>query len=884
MKQVVLALCVVLSVVGIGCGGNDDPDKEDCTLAGDEDGNGLDNCDDPACSVVCQPVCGNGRLEAGETCEDGNTTTGDGCDSNCTKTGCGNGILSMNEGCDDGNAVDGDGCDSNCVASGCGNGVKTPNEACDDGNTTSGDGCDNNCTMTACGNGIQTAGEACDDGNATSGDGCDSNCTMTACGNGIPTTGEACDDGNATNGDGCDSNCTATACGNGITTAGEGCDDGNATNGDGCDSNCTVTGCGNGIKTAGEVCDDGNATNGDGCDNNCTATACGNGVKTAGEGCDDGNATNGDGCDSNCTLTSCGNGIKTAGEACDDGNGTNGDGCDVNCTMSACGNGVVAPGEACDDGNATNGDGCDSNCTMTACGNGIKTAGEACDDGNATNGDGCDSNCTATACGNGIRTGGEECDDGNGADLDGCSKVCVVEPLEKEPNEDGTPSTGGLDISGNDFGTAFPDANGAFTRSVVIRGQISPLGDEDVFLFRNTSAVIQTIKLDVWNRALGIGVPCGATIDTGIHIRNAAGTSLASNDDRDSITDFCSSLLFGLRPGESAYVHVTERGDNNVTPGYALEAKYRPAVCGDGTRDPGEMCEDGNATGGDGCSALCQIEITAEAEPNNTPLDATASAVQITRDITIQGTTKPIGDVDLYRVTVTTPTVVRFETLTAFYECAGSAIFLRLLDAAGAPIITDTVGSGISGCGAIVVFLDAGTYFIDVEDLGNNGIADYFLQVDFQTSRGSESEAASSTGVNETVMTADTNLVGGDNVYVFGDHQLFDDADVYKISVPPGARIRAEVIEGDRAVETCESNELDSRLTLFDQNGVQLVDDDDFGRGFCSLIDGSGATPLHSGARNSTATAQSYYLMVRRSTVASVTQGAFIYRLQVTFR
>jgi cysteine-rich repeat protein len=611
---------------------------------------------------------------------------------------------------------------------------------------------------------------------------------------------------------------------------------------------------------------------------------CGNGRLEIGETCEDGNTVTGDGCDSNCTKTACGNGVQSMNEACDDGNAVDGDGCDSNCTVAACGNGVRSMTEACDDGNAVDGDGCDSNCTVTACGNGIKTAGEGCDDGNAANGDGCDVNCTMSACGNGAMAPGEECDDGNATDLDGCSKVCGVEPLEKEPNEDGSPSTGGFDINGNDFGTMAADANGEFIRSVAVRGELSPVGDEDVYLFRNTSAVVQTIKLDIWNRALGIGVPCGSTIDTGLHVRNAAGTSLVANDDRgDGTTDFCSSLLFGLRPGESAYAHVTERGDNNVTPGYGLVATYRPAVCGDGNREPGEMCEDGNATGGDGCSALCQIEITAEVEPNNMPADATGSAVQITRDITIQGTTKPIGDLDLYRVTVTTPTVVRFETLTAFYECAVSAVNLRLLDAAGTQIIADTFGSGINSCGAIVVFLEAGTYFIGVEEQLNDAIADYFLQVDFQTSSGSEAELPNTTGSNETIMTAAGNLVGGDNVYVFGDHQLFDDVDVYKISVPPGARIRAEVIEGNRAVETCESNELDSRVTLFNQNGVQLADDDDSGRGFCSLIDGSGAVPLDSTARNATATVQTYYLMVRRSSAATVTQAAFVYRLQVTF-
>jgi cysteine-rich repeat protein len=32
------------------------------------------------------------------------------------------------------------------------------------------------------------------------------------------------------------------------------------------------------------------------------------------------------------------------------------------------------------------------------------------------------------------------------------------------------------------------------------------------------------------------------------------------------------------------------------------------AVCGDGQRDSGERCDDGNAVDGDGCSRQCQIE------------------------------------------------------------------------------------------------------------------------------------------------------------------------------------------------------------------------------------------------------------------------------------
>jgi cysteine-rich repeat protein len=103
----------------------------------------------------------------------------------------------------------------------CGDGVTDPNEGCDDGNTTSGDGCASDCAVEAanpvCGNGVREVGEACDDGNGADADGCSSQCTVeSVCGNGTRETGEACDDGNVASGDGCSSVCqveTTTACG-----------------------------------------------------------------------------------------------------------------------------------------------------------------------------------------------------------------------------------------------------------------------------------------------------------------------------------------------------------------------------------------------------------------------------------------------------------------------------------------------------------------------------------------------------------------------------------------------------------------------------------------------------------------------------------------------
>ena len=64
------------------------------------------------CGVVS--VCGDGTVDAGEQCDDGNTANGDGCDSNCINEVCGNGVLQFGEECDDGNNEDGDGCSAIC--------------------------------------------------------------------------------------------------------------------------------------------------------------------------------------------------------------------------------------------------------------------------------------------------------------------------------------------------------------------------------------------------------------------------------------------------------------------------------------------------------------------------------------------------------------------------------------------------------------------------------------------------------------------------------------------------------------------------------------------------------------------------------------------------
>ncbi len=214
--------------------------------------------------------CGDGAIQPGEVCDDGNSDPADGCAANCKSV-------------DGGFAcpTPGEPCVSTVV---CGNGVITGNETCDDGNDDADDGCSSQCQLedgwicplpdarceaAACGDGIIAGREECEDGGdpPVSNDGCSATCKR--------ETGYACGDAGEA--------CHLTVCNDGLREGDEPCDDGNDVIGDGCSPLCQVepdcsdfnapcrSACGDGLILPGddEECDDGNTNDGDGCSSVC---------------------------------------------------------------------------------------------------------------------------------------------------------------------------------------------------------------------------------------------------------------------------------------------------------------------------------------------------------------------------------------------------------------------------------------------------------------------------------------------------------------------------------------------------------------------------------------------------------------------------------------
>ncbi len=220
LRALVTVTCVTGLVVAYGCGNTDDPGSGPFTnppptpttsSSGD-----FGPPTDAGGDTGPKSVCGNSARESGETCDDGNTKSGDGCSATCAiepgwkcvspgaacvASGCGDGLVAGDEDCDDGNSKDGDGCSAKCVLE---EGYKCP----DPGKA---------CLKTTCGDKKKEGTEQCDDGNLRPYDGCSPDCKIepkcaggvctSVCGDGVKFPGEDCDDGNVRDGDGCSAAC-----------------------------------------------------------------------------------------------------------------------------------------------------------------------------------------------------------------------------------------------------------------------------------------------------------------------------------------------------------------------------------------------------------------------------------------------------------------------------------------------------------------------------------------------------------------------------------------------------------------------------------------------------------------------------------------------------
>ncbi|RJS26239.1 hypothetical protein DRW03_06955 [Corallococcus sp. H22C18031201] len=549
-------------------------------------------------------IVGDGRLQPGEQCDDGNTVSGDGCSAT--------GVIEAGYLCH----VPGRACS---LASLCGNNIINVGEACDDGDKVdTGNGCSATCDLSLCGNGVfdnrqypSYAQEICDDGNRFEGDGCSRQCEV--------EPGFACA--------GSPSRCVRA----GVAVFNTGVDEHNRRLESGKDSHWLYVGSNAPSDTAVRNANDWpqelqtarymaaplgapvcvyqdfmvpSTTN---------VAQFRLRLATFNDNQFDSAKVNGASvtptvisqppgqpwqknifrefgatspwrvglnrielCNENEAATpnafrylfvdayddKCGDGVISLREECDDGNTANGDGCSNSCGIepgygctgqpstcaATCGNGALNPGEQCDDGNSKSGDGCNASCRVEG-GYSCPTEGKAC----------------VKTCGNGAIDPGEQCDDGNVFDSDGCSAACRIER--------------GYECSDVPSKCATLCGNGHLDPGELCDDGNSNLGD----------GCSNACTLELGYACPVVGQPCVKTCGNG-----------------------------QVDPGEQC-------DDGNLTPldGCGTECRAEPgyacsqpaagpsvcvATCGNGTVDANETCDDGNKKAGDGCSQGCLVE------------------------------------------------------------------------------------------------------------------------------------------------------------------------------------------------------------------------------------------------------------------------------------
>ena len=582
---------------------------------------------------------------ANEACDDGNTVDGDYCSADCrTETGsCGDGTVQDNEVCDRADPSVGEGqgtgtyCSYNCQESygECGDGTIQPNEVCDRADPSVGIGqgtgayCSFNCQESygECGDGIKQDGiEACDKALDPY---CNDDCsgTIGECGDGIKQDGiEACDKAIDPY---CNDDCSGTigSCGDNEVNGGETCDDGDD-NGtyNHCNSSCDgyMARCGDKTKDEayGEVCDEGDGADGhNGEYNHCSSDCkfimeCGDGrIQSQYENCDDGenngkyNTTgNTPYCNASCSAYNsgyCGDGriqnsscggdpncteMTDAAEECDNGNANGSTYCTYNetscevctrsCTIEAgkpayCGDKKIQKGSAeeCDAYVAldpVNNKLCDDVVTENCC-EVVAGAEENCDDGDENGNFGkCDDTCSEIVtwqCGDGEIDGqhGETCDDGayNGTPHH-CNSTC----------NGPTPYCG----------------------DAIIQQEICTWVPCDEETTQFCCKIVEGMH-EACDHGDHNGEPGYCHSDC----TGWCGDGILQKHDCDG---YGSNCVVSIEVDEAC-----DEGRDNGQSGHCNQiCSGTTAVCGNGTVEYGEKCDDGNTAGNDYCSPDCQTE------------------------------------------------------------------------------------------------------------------------------------------------------------------------------------------------------------------------------------------------------------------------------------
>jgi fibro-slime domain-containing protein len=300
----------------------------------------------------------------------------------------------------------------------------------------------------------------------------------------------------------------------------------------------------------------------------------------------------------------------------------------------------------------------------------------ACDGG----GSGCTNDPPEPTCGDGlINVPGEQCDDANAISDDGCTAACMRDPDYACP-EPGKPCVYGVKCADGKLGGAETCEDGN-ARSGDGCDEACQLED---------GYVCPVLGLACEARACGDGIIAGHE-ECDFEASVVGCTDCRIDEGADCNRAGCHPTVCG--DGKKEHGEPCDDGDHDpATEDQPFDGCYRckaepecaagvcKPVCGDGQRFADEACDDGNVRAGDGCSDTCTIEPGFACSDLESEPPPSLSLPVVLRDfigkdrslvtgcdspITMPGTSKPCFHIDFNRLSESTPAGVVEDALDA---------------------------------------------------------------------------------------------------------------------------------------------------------------------------------------------------------------------------
>lgn len=212
------------------------------------------------------------------------------------------------------------------------------------------------------------------------------------------------------------------------------------------------------------------------------------------------------------------------------------------------------------------------------------------------------------SCGNGVLDGGEQCDDGNTTSGDGCSSTCRIEPLPAAATCPG--HTLALTPKGDHYTATI--ASSTVGQSSAFGGcGLSTSSTPPDLVYAVTAPIDGLLEANVkgpFNSTVYVRSACSdaASVLDCSYKANATTNPFIL----EGLGSVPKTARVAVRANETYYVVVDGATSNgaHMSGAFKLDVKVTPAICGNGVIEGAEECDDGGTDDDDGCSSTCELE------------------------------------------------------------------------------------------------------------------------------------------------------------------------------------------------------------------------------------------------------------------------------------